>query len=42
MRNIHKIDEEEDEEENTKNPFKLVEEVKKNKSKKENPKIITE
>ena len=42
MRNIHKIDEEEDEEEITKNPFKLVEEVKKNKSKKENPKIITE
>ena len=42
MRNIHKIDEEEDEEENTKNPFKLVEEVTKNKSKKENPKIITE
>ena len=42
MRNIHKIDEEEDEEENTKNPFKLVEEVKKDKSKKENPKIITE
>ena len=38
MRNIHKIDEEE----NTKNPFKLVEEVKKNISKKENPKIITE
>jgi hypothetical protein len=42
MRNIHKIDEEEDEEEITKNPFKLVEEMKKNKSKKENPKIITE
>ena len=42
MRNIHQIDEEEDEEEITKNPFKLVEEMKKNKSKKENPKIITE